>query len=237
MEIRVPSRALRAFTSLCCEKTAVLHAPNRAQRLSRPHRPCCATGWPASPDCRARRTLRATCASTRDRPWRFVCRAARSGLSHLYAAKKLQFSTRRTVRRGFRARTGRAAQLAGQLRLTAARGGLRERLAHPRRTGHGDLCAEPRAQGFRIFMLRKNCSFPRAEPSAEAFAHAQAVRTTRLPAIPLPAARGSAPAQVVRTTPRGSFPEPPQFPLPFSGNLRYNSFRIGRHPPETHRGG
>ena len=90
--------------------------------------------------------MRATCASTRDRPWRFVCRAARSGLSHLYAAKKLQFSTRRTVRRGFRARTGRAAQLAGQLRLIAARGGLCERLAHLRGTGHGDLCAEPCAQ-------------------------------------------------------------------------------------------
>ena len=38
-------------------------------------------------------------------------------------------------------------------------------------------------------------------------------------------------------TPRGNSPESPQFPLPFSGNLRYNSFRIGRHPPETHRGG
>ncbi len=108
MGICAPSRALRAFTSLCGEKNYVLHAPNRAQNLSRPHRPCCATGWPASPDRRARRTSRATCASAQDRPWRFVRRAARTGLSHLYVAKKPQFSTRRTVRRGFRARAGRA---------------------------------------------------------------------------------------------------------------------------------
>lgn len=100
MEICAPSRAHRAFASLCCEKTAVLHAPNRAHR-------------------------------------------------------------------GFRARTGRANNPVDSTAIGAA------------------FCA----------------------------------RASRA------------------DNPRGSFPEPPQFPLPFSGNLRYNSFRIGQHPPETHRGG
>ena len=108
MEICAPSRAHRAFASLCCEKTAVLHAPNRAQRLSRTHRPCCATGWPASPDRRVRRTSRATCASTRDRPWGFARRAAHRAFTFLCCEKTAVLHAPNRAHRGFRARTGRA---------------------------------------------------------------------------------------------------------------------------------
>lgn len=101
-----------------------------------------------------------------------------------------------------------------------------------------EICVPGHAHSiFHIFMLRKKLPFSMRRTARRIFRARTGRADNPSAGVPLPAARGSAPAQVVRTTPRGSFPELPQFPLPFSGNLRYNSFRIGRHPPETHRGG